>query len=76
MGKSHRGAGIRSEYPKMGRGKCAVTNKTGVKLLYEVEIDGKKVMVSKTAKATLTNAKRRQEREEKRKQRATENAET
>ena len=31
-----------------------------MKLVYEHEIDGKKVMVSKTAKATLENAKRRE----------------
>lgn len=74
MSKAHRGAGIRGEYPKMGRGKCPVTGKTGVKLLYEHEIDGKKVMISKTAKATLANVKKRQEREEKRKQKAAESA--
>jgi hypothetical protein len=38
-----------------------VTGKTGVKLVYETEIDGRKVMVSKAGKATLTNRKRREE---------------
>lgn len=75
MGKSHRGTLLRLEQPKSGRGTCPVTGKTGVKLLYEHEIDGKKVMISKAAKATLTNAKRLQEREEKKKQRAAETAE-
>ncbi len=71
MSKSHRGAGIRNLY-RRGRGKCPVTGKTGVKLLYEHEIDGRKVMISKTAKATLTNRKKAQEKAERQKQAASE----
>jgi hypothetical protein len=37
-----------------------VTGRTGVKLLYEHEIDGKKVMISKIGKATLANQKKRE----------------
>ncbi|TVR55202.1 MAG: hypothetical protein EA426_15640 [Spirochaetaceae bacterium] len=65
MSKAHRGAGAREEYPRSGRGTCPITKKTGVKLLYEHEIDGKKVMISKTAKATIANAKRREARKQK-----------
>lgn len=71
MSKAHRGAGIRDQ-KRRGRGKCPVTGKTGVKLLYEQEIDGEKVMVSKTAKAMLTNRKRAQEKAEKQKAAASE----
>lgn len=71
MSKAHRGAGIRDQ-KRRGRGKCPVTGKTGVKLLYEQEIDGQKVMVSKTAKATMTNRKRAQEKAEKQKAAASE----
>lgn len=65
MGKAHRGRPLKEEKSDSGRGTCAVTGRHGVKLLYEQEIDGKKVMVSKAGKATLVNAKRRQERSEK-----------
>ncbi len=66
MSKAHRGSGIRDR-KRRARGKCPITGKTGVKLLYEQEIDGEKVMVSKTAKATLTNRKRRQAKAERQK---------
>ena len=75
MSKAHRGAGIR-ELKRRGRGKCPVTGKTGVKLLYEHEIDGQKVMISKTAKATLTNRKRAEEKAEKRKAAAAESTDS
>ncbi|TVQ39407.1 MAG: hypothetical protein EA384_06520 [Spirochaetaceae bacterium] len=65
MGKTHRGSNLRGEQPRAGRGTCPITRKTGVKLLYEHEIDGKKVMISKSAKATLANARRRQAKKEK-----------
>jgi hypothetical protein len=61
MGKTHRGRPLREETPNGNRGTCPVTKRSGVKLLYEAEIDGKKVMVSKVGKATLTNAKKRAE---------------
>lgn len=65
MSKAHRGRPLREETPQAGRGGCPVTGRTGVKLLYEQEIDGKKVMVSKAGRATLANIKRRQERAQK-----------
>lgn len=62
MSKAHRGTPLKMETPGSGRGKCPVTGRTGVKLLYEVEIDGVKTMVSKIGKAALTNQKRREEK--------------
>ena len=41
MSKNHRGSGLR-ELPAHGRGKCAVCQKEGVKVIYEKEIDGNK----------------------------------
>ena len=70
MGKTHRGSNLRDENPNAGRGTCPITKKSGVKLLYEHEIDGKKVKISKSAKATLANAKRRQVRKEKKQEAA------
>lgn len=63
MSKAHRGTPLKQEKPRSGRGTCPVTGKTGVKLLYEVELDGQKTMVSKAGKATLANIKKRQEKE-------------
>lgn len=56
MSKAHRGKGIKT-IPNHGRGTCPVTGQTGVKLLYEQEIDGKKVNVSKIGRAMLKNKK-------------------
>jgi len=61
MSKNHRGRGLKAQHNR-GRGTCPVTGQTGVKLLHEVEIEGKKVMVSKVGKATLANAKRAAEK--------------
>ncbi|MFP4373859.1 MAG: hypothetical protein ACLFPO_06000 [Spirochaetaceae bacterium] len=60
MSKSNRGRNLKDERKNGARGTCPITGKTGVKLVYEHEIDGKKVMISKTAKATLENQKRRE----------------
>lgn len=58
MSKNHRGRGLKA-MKKCGRGTCPVTGQTGVKLLHEVEIEGKKTMVSKVGKATLANSKKK-----------------
>ena len=52
MSKAHRGRPLKEETPMSGRGTCPVTGRSGVKLLYEQEIDGKKVMVSKVISAS------------------------
>ena len=62
MSKSHRGRPVRAEYAMANRGTCPITKRSGVKLLYEHELDGKKVMVSKAGKASLMNIKRREEK--------------
>lgn len=61
MSKAHRGTPLKDERPGSGRGKCPITGQTGVKLVYEHEVDGKKVMISKIGKASLANQKRREE---------------
>lgn len=57
MSKAHRGKGILDK-PKRGRGACPVSKQTGVKLLYETDLEGKKTMISKVGKAILANAKK------------------
>lgn len=56
MSKAHRGKGIADQ--KTGRrGDCPVCKRGGVKLLYEQEIDGQKIKICKTCKATIANKK-------------------
>ena len=56
MSKVHRGKGIRSVV-NHGRGKCPSCHSTGVKLLYENEIDGVKHVVCKICNAKIKHAK-------------------
>ncbi len=49
MAKSHRGKGVRG-MPASGRSTCPVCKRTGVKVLWEREVDGKKVNVCKRCK--------------------------
>lgn len=56
MSKAHRGKGIRSEANR-GRGVCPVCNKSGVKVLYENEINGAKLKICKICKANIKNKK-------------------
>ncbi|MGL4986139.1 MAG: hypothetical protein ACRC5H_03260 [Treponemataceae bacterium] len=56
MSKSHRGKGIR-EMVAHGRGTCPRCKQTGVKVLYEQEIDGNKAMICKVCRASIKNSK-------------------
>ncbi|MFA5468712.1 MAG: hypothetical protein WC224_06605 [Sphaerochaetaceae bacterium] len=56
MAKAHRGAGIREQLFQ-GRGTCPVCKRTGVKVLYEHEIDGNKAMLCKQCSASIKKAK-------------------
>lgn len=59
MSKNHRGTGLRS-LPSHGRDECPVCHKTNIKVLYEVEIDGKKVKVCKFCNAAMKNKARKE----------------
>ena len=58
MSKAHRGKGILDQ-PAHGRGTCPITKQTGVKLLYQTEVDGQTISISKMARATLANSKQK-----------------
>lgn len=58
MAKAHRGTGIR-ELPNHGRGTCPLCNKTGIKVLYEVEKDGQKIKVCKFCNGKMKNEARK-----------------
>ncbi|MCL2127046.1 MAG: hypothetical protein FWH38_02225, partial [Treponema sp.] len=57
MGKTHRGKGIRELFAR-GRGTCPVCGAGGVKVLYELEADGRKVKVCKPCKAAVKHGKK------------------
>jgi len=56
MSKAHRGRGIRN-LSLHGRGACPVCKREGVKVLYEQEINGKKIKICKQCKAALSHNK-------------------
>ncbi|ADK81400.1 hypothetical protein [Sediminispirochaeta smaragdinae] len=56
MSKAHRGSGIR-ELIKSGRGTCPLCNRTGIKLLYEVEKEGKKIKICKECNKAVAHGK-------------------
>jgi len=47
MSKAHRGRPLKMETPGSGRGTCPVCKRSGIKLLYENEVDEKKLVVCK-----------------------------
>jgi len=59
MGKTHRGFGVREMVSK-GRGTCPVCKRTGIKVVYEHEMDGKKVMICKQCRAALARSKKKE----------------
>ena len=56
MSKAHRGSGLK-EQPRGGRGACPVCKRTGIKIVYEHEAEGKKIKICKTCKASIANGK-------------------
>lgn len=60
MSKAHRGHGI-DELIRKGRGGCPICKRTGIKLLFEVEVAEKKLQVCKQCKAALARGNRTDE---------------
>ncbi len=59
MSKAHRGFGVR-ELINRGRGTCPVCNRTGIKVIYEHEVNGKKEMICKQCRAALSRSKKQE----------------
>jgi len=57
MSKTHRGKPLKAETPQSGRGKCPLCRRTGVKLLYEYEFDGKKFELCKQCNSAAKSGK-------------------
>ncbi len=60
MSKAHRGSGIR-DLVKGGRGTCPVCKRSGIKVIYENEINGKKVKVCKECNKAIAHGKKKEE---------------
>jgi len=58
MSKAHRGAGLAEEVQK-GKGQCPVCKRTGIKLLYELEVDEKKLKLCKQCNAAVKAGKKK-----------------
>ena len=59
MSKAHRGSGLQA-LPNAGRGICPVCKRTGIKTVYEHEIEGKKIKICKTCKAAIAHGKKKE----------------
>ncbi|MCD6397287.1 MAG: hypothetical protein J7L71_07080 [Spirochaetaceae bacterium] len=59
MSKAHRGSGIR-DLVKGGRGTCPVCKRSGIKVMYENEINGKKVKVCKECNKAIAHGKKKE----------------
>lgn len=60
MSKAHRGAGIR-ELVKSGRGTCPICKRTGIKVMYEQDVNEKKFTTCKACSAAIKNGKKQEE---------------
>lgn len=59
MGKTHRGFGL-LETVNRGRGTCPICKRSGIKVVYEHEMNEKKVMICKQCRAALARAKKKE----------------
>ncbi|MBN1696154.1 MAG: hypothetical protein JW881_01460, partial [Spirochaetales bacterium] len=53
MSKNHRGKGIIEKY-RHGRGTCPICKRTGVKIVYERDVESKKMNICKICNVGLT----------------------
>jgi len=60
MSKSHRGSGIRN-LPMAGRKTCPICKRTGIKVLYEQDVNEKKFSVCKQCKSAIAKGKKQEE---------------
>lgn len=60
MSKAHRGRGL-VELPSKGRGECPICKRKGVKVVYDLEANGKKLKICKICKASIANGKMKEQ---------------
>ncbi len=51
MSKAHRGQPLKQEIPGSGRGICPICKRSGIKLLYEHEVEEEKITICKQCHA-------------------------
>lgn len=59
MSKAHRGKGLREE-AKGGRGACPLCKRTGVKVVYEITANEKKVKICKECNKAVAHGKKQE----------------
>ena len=57
MSKAHRGRPLKEETPGSGRGNCPLCKRSGIKLLYEYEVNEKKLVICKQCNAAVKAGK-------------------
>lgn len=57
MSKAHRGRPLKEEKPGGGRGTCPLCKKTGIKVIHDVEVDEKKLVICKSCHAAVKHGK-------------------
>ena len=57
MSKVHRGRPLREETPGSSRGSCPLCKRSGIKLLYEYEVDEKKLVLCKQCNSAVKTGK-------------------
>ena len=60
MAKAHRGSGLREKI-KSGRGTCPVCKRSGIKIVYEQDVNEKKILVCKQCRAAIARGKKQEE---------------
>ncbi len=59
MSKAHRGRGLH-EKTNRGRGTCPVCKKTGIKVIYSHDIDGKTIEICKICRSAISHGKKKE----------------
>lgn len=57
MSKAHRGTPLKQETPGSGRGTCPLCKRSGIKLLYEHEVNEKKLSLCKQCHSAIKAGK-------------------
>ncbi len=57
MSKAHRGRPLKEENPGAGRGTCPLCKRSGIKLLFDYEVDEKKLVLCKQCNSAVKNGK-------------------
>ncbi len=57
MSKAHRGKPLKQETPGSGRGNCPICKRSGIKLLYDHEVNDEKLVLCKQCYAAAKSGR-------------------